>query len=105
MAYRNADDGEDGVSGVASYVVNAATHRNREYGSRKKVIIGLETKKPGSMGVIPKITIRRMNRERLWGRILKPLGRKYRETSAVGGIAPPYGIPVEMQKRWAEEQG
>ncbi len=105
MAYRNNDEGEDGVSGVARYVIDAASRYNREYGSRKKVIIGLETKKPGSMGVIPKITVRKMNRERLWAKILKPLGQKYREKPTVQGVAYHHTVSLfKMQKTWAEEQ-
>ena len=103
MSYRNNDEGEDGVSGVARYVVDAARRHNREHGSRKKVIIGLETKNPGSRGVIPKITIRKMTREMLWSKILKPLGQKYRERSTVEGIAYHHTVSLfKMQERWEE---
>ena len=102
MSYRNDDEGQDGVSGVAHYVVDAARRYNREYRSRKKVIIGLETKEPGSRGVIPKITICKMTRETLWTRILKRLGQRYREKPTVAGIAYHHTVSLfEMQKRWA----
>ena len=106
MAYRNNDEGEDGVSGVARYVVDAVSRHNKEYGSGKKVIIGLETKKPGSKGVVPKITVRKMSRDRLWAKILKPLGQRYREKPTVGGVSYHHTVSLfEMQKRWAEEMG
>jgi hypothetical protein len=62
----------------------------------------LETKKPGSRGVIPKITIRRMTKETLWTKILKRLGQRYREKPTVEGIAYHHTVSLfEMQKRWA----
>jgi hypothetical protein len=103
MSYRNDDVGEDGVSGVARYVVDAVNRYNRQHNSHKKVIIGLETKKPGSRGVIPKITIRKMTWKSLWTRILSRLGQRYREKPTVEGVAYNHTVPLfEMEKRWAE---
>jgi hypothetical protein len=102
MSYRNNDVGEDGVSGVARYVVDAARRYNRRHNSHKKVIIGLETNKPGSRGVIPKITIHKMPWKTLWTKILKRLGRRYREKPTVEGVAYNHTVPLfEMQERWA----
>jgi len=102
MSYRNNDIGEDGVSGVARYVVDAARRYNRRHNSRKKVLIGLETNKPGSRGVTPKITIHKMTWKTLWTKILKRLGQRYREKPTVEGVAYNHTVPLfEMQERWA----
>lgn len=102
MSYRNDDDGKDGVSGVARYVVDAAGRYNREHNSHKKVIIGLETKKPGTRGVIPKITIRMMTWKTLWTKILKRLGQRYRKRPTVDGVAYNHTVSLfEIEKRWA----
>jgi hypothetical protein len=103
MSYRNNDVGEDGVSGVARYVVDAARRYNTRHHTHKKVIIGLETNRPGPRGVTPEITIHKMTWKTLWTRILRRLGRRYREKPTVEGVAYNHTVPLfEMQERWAE---
>jgi len=105
MSYRNEDEGIDGVGGVAHYVIEAARRYNRRHRSHKKVIISLETKKPGSRGVIPKITICKLSRQALWTSILKRLGQRYKEKPTVAGIAYHHTVPLfELEKRWAGER-
>jgi hypothetical protein len=103
MSYRNNDVGEDGVSGVARYVVDAVRRYNRRHNTHKKVVIGLETNKPGRRGVTRGITVHKMAWKTLRTRILQRLGRRYREKPTVEGVAYNHTVPLfEMQARWAE---